>query len=88
MRMELQKILQELKSKLNLLQNLHKMINNNQDIIQVFQKIKFKIQLRMYYLEDNLIKIDLIEMQDSKDKEEENHKVKKIIIEEVLIYLK
>jgi hypothetical protein len=42
----------------------------------------------MYYLEDNLIKIDLIEMQDSKDKEEENHKVKKIIIEEVLIYLK
>jgi hypothetical protein len=64
------------------------MINNNQDIIQVFQKIKFKIQLRMYYLEDNLIKIDLIEMQDSKDKEEENHKVKKIIIEEVLIYLK
>lgn len=85
MKMGLQKILQGLKYKLNLLQNLHKMINNNQDITQDSLKIKFKIQLRMYYLEDNLIKIDLIDAQNNKDKEEEDHKGKQELIEKVFI---
>jgi hypothetical protein len=42
----------------------------------------------MYYLEDNSIKIELIDVQDSKDKEEEDCKVKKGLTEEVLILLK